>query len=80
MTKPAPRPPLAMVRVKQPSKTMMLATSKNGSVLNGNSSNAWNISDRCGEKVLIVFIDGHLEKWALADIPKENTDVFWKPD
>ena len=79
MTIPEPRP-LAIARVKQPSKTMMLATSKNGSVLNGNSSNAWNISDRCGGQALIVFIDGHLEKWALKDIPSRNTNVFWSPE
>ena len=82
MTKPE-RPPLALVRVKQPSKTMMLATSKNGSVVNCNKPkepDTWNLSDRCGEKVLVVFIDGHLEKWALADIPDKNSDVFWRPE
>jgi prepilin-type N-terminal cleavage/methylation domain-containing protein len=80
MTKPDPRPPLAIARVKQPTKTMMLATSKNGSVLNGNSTNTWNLSDRCGGQVLIVFIDGHLEKWAMTNIPSSNTNVFWSPE
>lgn len=80
MTKPEPRPPLAMVRVKQPSKTMMLATSKNGSVVNGTRPDTWNLSDRCGGQVLIVFIDGHLEKRALAEIPTSNTNVFWRPE
>jgi len=79
MTQPSPEPPLALARVKQPSKTMMLATSKTGSSLIGNTTNTWNISDRCGGQALIVFIDGHLEKRALADIPKSNQDVFWKP-
>lgn len=79
ITQPSPEPPLALARVKQPSKTMMLATSKTGSSLIGNTTNTWNISDRCGGQALIVFIDGHLEKRALADIPKSNQDVFWNP-
>jgi len=79
MAQPSPEPPLALARVKQPSKTMMLATSKNGSVLNGTRPETWNISDRCGGQALIVFIDGHLEKRALANIPTNNQDVFWNP-
>jgi len=82
MTKPE-RPPLAIARVKQPSKTMMLATSMNGSVVNCNKPkepDTWNLSDRCGDKVLVVFIDGHLEKWAMTNIPSSNTNVFWSPE
>ncbi|MGZ0654106.1 type II secretion system protein [Coraliomargarita sp. W4R72] len=74
------RPPLALARIQEPSKTMMLATSSSGSVIQGNSPGVWNFSTRAGGQVLIVFADGHLGKLALEDIPVSSYDAFWRAE
>ena len=72
-TDPDPRP---LVRLNQPSKALMLATSKTASAVNEHRTQ---FSTRCGGKVLLVFVDGHLEQRSLEDIPKSHLDVFWSP-
>ncbi|MEY4300112.1 MAG: hypothetical protein RIR25_1348, partial [Verrucomicrobiota bacterium] len=71
--------PLPMARIEQSSKTMMLATTvKNSGV--GPSKNQWNFSTRAGGRTLVIFIDGHLERLAIEDIPTSDSDPFWKPE
>jgi hypothetical protein len=59
---------------------MMLATSSTGSVLQGNSPGVWNFSERAGGQILVIFVDGHLEKLALEDIPISPYDIFWRAE
>lgn len=68
--------PRALVSLREPSKSLMLATSKTASSVNelGNQ-----FSIRCSGKVLLVFIDGHSEQRSLEDIPSDYLDVFWSP-
>jgi len=69
--------PRALASLREPSKTLMLATSKISSSVN-ETPNTFSI--RCGGKVLLVFVDGHLEKRGLAEIPTNYLDVFWSPE
>jgi prepilin-type N-terminal cleavage/methylation domain-containing protein len=71
--------PLPMARIKQPSKTMMLATTLRNSAV-GTSKNQWNFSTRAGGRTLVIFTDGHLERLMLEDIPTSESDLFWKPE
>jgi prepilin-type N-terminal cleavage/methylation domain-containing protein len=68
--------PRALVSLREPSKALMLATSKTRSAVNEHRTQ---FSTRCGGKVLLVFVDGHLEQRSLEDIPKSHLDVFWSP-
>ena len=75
-----PRRPLPLARVKQPSKTMMLVTSKLRSSIDYTRENFDGyLSTRCGEKALVLFVDGHVEKRAKEEIPLSSSDPFWIP-
>lgn len=75
-----PRRPLSLTRVKQPSKTMMLVTSRLGSSIDYPSSSFDRLlSTRCGGKALVVFVDGHMEKRSREEIPLSSSDPFWIP-
>jgi type II secretory pathway pseudopilin PulG len=65
--------PLKFLRLKQPSKTVMLATSKNTSGLLSSR-----LSARAGGKILVVFADGHADKLVSTNIPDSYQDIFWK--
>jgi type II secretory pathway pseudopilin PulG len=64
--------PLKFPRLKQPSKTVMLGTSKNTSGLAPDR-----VSARAGGKILVVFADGHADKLDSTNIP-DSEDIFWK--
>jgi len=74
------RPPLYLDRLRSPSMTMMLATSRRSSVMDGQNSSVWNFSTRTGGKVLIVFCDGHVGRKRLEEIPVDQYDIFWRPE
>ena len=74
----SPPRPLPLPRVRQPSKTIMLVTSRNTSQVGAGSISQF--STRCGGKALVVFVDGHLEKRTLSEIPTSIADAFWKPE
>jgi prepilin-type N-terminal cleavage/methylation domain-containing protein len=69
--------PRSLVSLREPSKAFMLATTKTSSGVNEQGTQ---FSIRCGGKVLLVFVDGHLEKRSLEDIPTNRLDVFWSPE
>jgi prepilin-type N-terminal cleavage/methylation domain-containing protein len=71
-----PRVRLPLIRVRQPSKTAMLATIRNRSDI----QNAGSFSYRAGSNALVVFVDGHLERLAPANIPTNTFTPFWRPE
>jgi len=79
MNEPA-RPPLPKARIRQPSKTMMLATTLRSSSVEGLPVGTWNFSTRAGGRALVVFTDGHQERVALEEIPTSQFDLFWRPE
>lgn len=77
----SPAQPLPLPRVRQPSKTMMLVTSKNTSQIDATSNLLQTISTRCGGTAIVVFVDGHIEKRTLNELEEESpTDPFWRPE
>jgi len=77
---PAPR--IKYARLMQPSKTLMLATSKNSSTVGWGSQPldlaSSKLSTRAGGKILVVFADGHADTLSSTNIPPSNQDIFWK--
>lgn len=74
-----PRVRLPLIRVRQPSKTAMLATTRNTSSL----QTLQTFSYRAGSNALVVFVDGHLERLerpALENISTNTFTPFWRPE
>lgn len=77
----SPAPQIKLAKLKQPSKTMMIATSRNSSLvgwgpppLNLASSK---FSTRAGGKILLIFVDGHADTLASTNIPPSSQNIFW---
>jgi len=74
-------PRIKYARLMQPSKTLMLATSKNTSLVGWGSAplnlDSSKFSARAGGKILIIFADGHADTLSSTNIPPARQDIFW---
>lgn len=74
----ASAPRIKLAKLTQPSKTLMLGTSKNTSAVGWGADPRETFSTRAGGKVLVIFVDGHADKLDKTNVPKSNQDIFWK--
>jgi prepilin-type N-terminal cleavage/methylation domain-containing protein/prepilin-type processing-associated H-X9-DG protein len=64
-------------RYGETARTFLFATSKNTSDLNTADLEGGQFSDRADGKVLVGFLDGHVEAMDLEEIPEERETPFW---
>jgi prepilin-type N-terminal cleavage/methylation domain-containing protein/prepilin-type processing-associated H-X9-DG protein len=71
-------PPLCLINVRTPGKTVMLASAKNSSGLSPMGPQGGNASSRYGGQTIVAFIDGHVELTPTDEIPTSPQDEFWR--
>ena len=68
---------IALVNYGRPVNTVFFGTTRNSSSLRSADRSGGTLSDRADGRVLLVYLDGHLEALPPADIPESGGEPFW---